>query len=145
MAGSKQIMGTSILEKSSLISSTKLIKTFHNSNKRNCPVSSKNNFRGRRLLSVTPVAAISEDYYLIKKSQPSDLGYNNKPDNDSGDAKIKVRAVITVRNKIKEDLKEALAKHFDNFSDKIGRNVVLQLVSTDIDPSKHYFNSILFL
>ncbi|XP_021865220.1 linoleate 13S-lipoxygenase 3-1, chloroplastic [Spinacia oleracea] len=134
MAGSKQIMGTSILEKSSLISSTKLIKTFHNSNKRNCPVSSKNNFRGRRLLSVTPVAAISEDYYLIKKSQPSDLGYNNKPDNDSGDAKIKVRAVITVRNKIKEDLKEALAKHFDNFSDKIGRNVVLQLVSTDIDP-----------
>ncbi|XP_021716538.1 linoleate 13S-lipoxygenase 3-1, chloroplastic-like isoform X1 [Chenopodium quinoa] len=128
MAGTKEILCSSIIEKSPYISSTKLTQKLNN-NKR-CSVSGKN-FRGRRL-SVTPVAAISEDYYLIKKSKPSDLGFNNR--DDSGDAKIKVRAVITVRNKIKEDLKEALVKHFDNFSDMIGRNVVLQIVSTDIDP-----------
>uniref|UniRef100_A0A803LDG3 Lipoxygenase n=1 Tax=Chenopodium quinoa TaxID=63459 RepID=A0A803LDG3_CHEQI len=121
MAGTKEILCSSIIEKSPYISSTKLTQKLNN-NKR-CSVSGKN-FRGRRL-SVTPVAAISEDYYLIKKSKPSDLGFNNR--DDSGDAKIKVRAVITVRNKIKEDLKEALVKHFDNFSDMIGRNVVLQI------------------
>ncbi|XP_021720450.1 linoleate 13S-lipoxygenase 3-1, chloroplastic-like [Chenopodium quinoa] len=128
MAGTKEILCSSIIEKSPFISSTKLTQKINN-NKR-CSVSGKK-FRGRRL-SVTPVAAISEDYYLIKKSKPSDLGFNDS--NDSGDAKIKVRAVVTVRNKIKEDLKEALVKHFDNISDKIGRNVVLQIVSTDIDP-----------
>ncbi|WVZ25533.1 hypothetical protein V8G54_004077 [Vigna mungo] len=48
--------------------------------------------------------------------------------------KFKVRAVITVRNKIKEDLKETIVKHIDALADKIGRNVVLELVSTEIDP-----------
>ncbi|KAL2933123.1 Linoleate 13S-lipoxygenase 3-1 chloroplastic [Bienertia sinuspersici] len=130
MAGVKEIMVTSIIEKSPFISSMRLIQPFHH--KRRCPVSMKP-FRGKRL-SATPVAAISEDYYLIQKQpEPSDLNYNNNH-GDSGDAKVRVRAVVTVKNKIKEDLKETLAKQFDNLSDQIGRNVVLQLVSTDIDP-----------
>lgn len=47
--------------------------------------------------------------------------------------KIKVRAVVSVRNKKKVDLKESLMKKIDALGDKIGRNVVLQLVSTNID------------
>ena len=73
-----------------------------------------------------PVAAISED--LFKAAVP--LLPVDKP------VKFRVRAVITVRNKIKEELRETIVKHLDAFTDKIGRNVALQLVSTQIDPSK---------
>lgn len=69
----------------------------------------------------TPVAAISEN--LVKPIV-------EKP------VKFKVRAVVTVRKKHKEDLRETIVKHLDALSDKIGRNVVLELVSIDIDPSK---------
>ncbi|XP_047317023.1 linoleate 13S-lipoxygenase 3-1, chloroplastic-like isoform X2 [Impatiens glandulifera] len=48
--------------------------------------------------------------------------------------KFKVRAVATVRNKHKEDIKETIAKHIDSFADQIGRNVLFQLFSTEIDP-----------
>ncbi|KAG5118939.1 hypothetical protein JHK82_033359 [Glycine max] len=48
---------------------------------------------------------------------------------------FKVRAVVTVRNKIKEDSKETMLKHLDAINDSIGtRNVVLELISTEIDP-----------
>lgn len=78
-----------------------------------------------------PMAAISEDF-RITTSRRSD-----RFDLDSTDsAKVKVRAVVTVRNKTKEDLKEALVKQLDNLTDMIGRNVVLQIVSTEIDPRK---------
>ncbi|KAH9615474.1 hypothetical protein KSS87_010387 [Heliosperma pusillum] len=132
MLGVKEIMGTSIMQKSSLISSKKLIQISHNIN-RKCPFVN-NPMKGRKLMNKPIIiikSAISEDYYLIKESsEKSNLGY----DDQSGRSKVKVRAVVTVRNKIKEDLKEALVKHLDNFTDKIGRNVVLQLVSTDIHP-----------
>ncbi|RZB60564.1 Aminopeptidase M1 [Glycine soja] len=48
---------------------------------------------------------------------------------------FKVRAVVTVRNKIKEDFKETMLKHLDAINDSIGtRNVVLELISIEIDP-----------
>ncbi|XP_008791914.2 putative lipoxygenase 5 [Phoenix dactylifera] len=47
---------------------------------------------------------------------------------------FKVRAALTVRRKKEEDFKEKIASQLDAFSDKIGRNVVLELVSTEIDP-----------
>ncbi|KAL5172259.1 Aminopeptidase M1 [Glycine soja] len=48
---------------------------------------------------------------------------------------FKVRAVVTVRNKIKEDFKETMLKHLDAINDSIGtRNVVLELINTEIDP-----------
>ncbi|KAK8574935.1 hypothetical protein V6N12_062612 [Hibiscus sabdariffa] len=52
----------------------------------------------------------------------------------------KVRAAVTVRNKNREDFKETLMKHWDAFTDKIGRNVVLELISTEEDPTErvHY-------
>ncbi|KAJ6823215.1 putative lipoxygenase 6 [Iris pallida] len=48
--------------------------------------------------------------------------------------KFKVRAAVTVRRKSKEDLKGALANQWDAISDKVGRSVVLELVSNEISP-----------
>ncbi|KAL5579580.1 hypothetical protein UlMin_012022 [Ulmus minor] len=117
-------MGCSIIERTSFASSSKVFLN-HNFHKRQgqfcvrpvlVPLE-------RRVVRGT-VAAISED--LVLKSVPSVPA--EKP------VKFKVRAVVTVRNKNKEDLKESLVKQLDAFTDKIGRNVVLELVSTEIDP-----------
>lgn len=48
--------------------------------------------------------------------------------------KFKVRAAVTVKRKAKEGIKEKIANQLDAFSDKIGRNIVLELVSTEINP-----------
>nr|GEX97966.1 linoleate 13S-lipoxygenase 3-1, chloroplastic-like [Tanacetum cinerariifolium] len=49
---------------------------------------------------------------------------------------FKVRGVFTVRNKVHEDFKETLVRKIDTFTDQlIGRNVVLELFSLDVDPS----------
>uniref|UniRef100_A0A0C9S685 Lipoxygenase n=1 Tax=Wollemia nobilis TaxID=56998 RepID=A0A0C9S685_9CONI len=45
-----------------------------------------------------------------------------------------VRAVVTVRRKRKERLRESFERHWDSLVDGIGRNVVMQLVSENIDP-----------
>ncbi|EPS74242.1 lipoxygenase, partial [Genlisea aurea] len=50
-------------------------------------------------------------------------------------AKTRLRAVVTVRNKMNEMLKEAIVKRLDALGDRIiGRNILLQLVSIHIDP-----------
>nr|CAD1825038.1 unnamed protein product [Ananas comosus var. bracteatus] len=51
-------------------------------------------------------------------------------------AKTKARAALTVRRKSKEDFKDAIADHLDALADMIGRNVVLELISTDVDPKR---------
>ncbi|KAJ4835147.1 hypothetical protein Tsubulata_033455 [Turnera subulata] len=73
-----------------------------------------------------PVAAISED--IIRASDAT------VPVEKEAVAQVKVRAVVTVRNKNKEDLKETMLKHLDAFTDKLGRNVALELISTEVDP-----------
>ncbi|KAJ3673639.1 hypothetical protein LUZ60_005631 [Juncus effusus] len=68
------------------------------------------------------VAAISEELDMVKvKTEETSV-------------KKKVRAALTVRRKHKEDIKDAIANHLEGFSDMIGRNVVLELISTKIDP-----------
>ncbi|KAF2323575.1 hypothetical protein GH714_036188 [Hevea brasiliensis] len=131
MALAKEIMGSSLIDKSSFVSmSSKVLfnHSFHQENQflvkpvlvplQYGKLSVKRAVRG-------PVAAISE--YLIKANSSS----NTVPENA---VKFKVRAVVTVRNKHKEDLKETIAKHWDAFADKIGRNVVLELISSEVDP-----------
>ncbi|KAH6827904.1 PLAT/LH2 domain-containing lipoxygenase family protein [Perilla frutescens var. hirtella] len=120
-------MGSSLMEKSSFLaassSSTTRLVLNRQGNRSFLPL------EGRRVQvvirrgvkSTTPVAAISEDLDLVKVVPEKAV-------------KFKVRAVVTVRNKNKEDFKETLVKHLDAFTDKIGRNVVLELVSTDFDP-----------
>lgn len=78
------------------------------------------------------VAAISEETLRI-----STVGRKQEEEEEKS-VKFKVRAVATVRNKNKEDFKDTLVKHLDAFTDQIGRNVVLELISTQVDPSKSF-------
>ncbi|CAL1376408.1 unnamed protein product [Linum trigynum] len=85
----------------------------------------------KRGLRVRPVvAAISED--LVKKSSSSSsFAADNE---EKSTAKFTVTARLIVRNKHKEDLKETFVKQLDAITDRIGRNVVLELISTELDP-----------
>ena len=139
MALGKEMMGCSLIEKSLFVSSSKL---FLNCTSNNTTFQQKQNrflvnpvlvpleqrrVHLRKVSKLAPVvAAISED--LIKAV----------PDQKEKAVKFKVRAVVTVRNKNKEDFKETLVKHLDAFTEMIGRNVVLQLISTEEDPSKSF-------
>lgn len=82
--------------------------------------------RRRSCRSTKVVAAISEDVVNLVVGKPEPV-------------KFTVRAAVTVRRKSKEDVKEAIANHLDALADKIGRNVVLELISTEINPSKLLF------
>ncbi|RXH67459.1 hypothetical protein DVH24_027606 [Malus domestica] len=118
MALAKQIIGSSLIEKSEFFSSSSKLFLARPS-----LVPSQRRLVHLRRAQRGPVAAISEDLVKIVPVFSAE-----KP------AKLKVRAVVTVRNKIKEDFKEAISKHLDSLTDKIGRNVVLELVSTELDP-----------
>ncbi|KAG2728640.1 hypothetical protein I3760_01G214500 [Carya illinoinensis] len=131
MAMAKEIMGGSLIQRSSFVSSSKVFLNPSFQKKQNhffvnplvVPLEKTRLVRLRKVVR-GPVAAISED--LVKPvpvAVPADKG-----------DKFKVRAVVTVRNKNKEDLKDKIVKHLDAITDKIGMNVVLQLVSTEIDP-----------
>lgn len=71
------------------------------------------------------MAAISEDVTKM---------VTGKQEKDK--SKVKLRAALTVRRKLKEDLKEVIANQLDALSDKVGRSVVLELISSEINPSK---------
>ncbi|KAD4585025.1 hypothetical protein E3N88_22626 [Mikania micrantha] len=115
MALAKQIMGCSMTEKPPFLSSNMLKPINHNQNQ--LRVNPSWSIRTR----IPPVkAAISEDLANFVKEEKG--------------ATIKVRAVLTVRNKHQEDFKETLVKKIDAFADQIGRNVVLVIHSTDVDP-----------
>ncbi|XP_068658546.1 linoleate 13S-lipoxygenase 3-1, chloroplastic-like [Aristolochia californica] len=122
MAGAKEIMGSSLLEKSSFVPSSSCMLYPHYQRRKLCVSPALGNNRTKvylRKASTTPMVVLSEK--LVKP-------ITEKP------VKFKVGALVTVRKKIKEDIKETLVKHLDALTDKIGRNVLLQLVSSEIDP-----------
>ncbi|KAI4329075.1 hypothetical protein L6164_021377 [Bauhinia variegata] len=130
MALVKEIMGSSLMERCSFVSSSKVLLSHRFHQKQNqflmSPVLTSLDDRKmtRTMKGVKgPVAAVSEDLFKASPSVPAE-----KP------VKFRVTAVVTVKNKIKEDLKGTLVKHLDAFTDGIGRNVVLELISTEIDP-----------
>lgn len=115
-----------IMPKSSLFG-LNLVKLNNNNNNNNnlfCinpAAASSISIDQRRRRPVVVVAAISEDLVkLVRLEKP---------------VTFKVRAVLTVRNKNKEDFTETIFRKLDAFADQIGRNVLLQLYSNDIDPS----------
>ncbi|XP_048428484.1 linoleate 13S-lipoxygenase 3-1, chloroplastic-like [Pyrus x bretschneideri] len=118
MALTKQIMGSSLIEKSEFFSSSSKLFLARPS-----LVPSQRTAVHLRRSQRGPLAAISEDLVKIVPVFSAE-----KP------VKFKVRAVVTVRNKNKEDFKEAISKHWDSLADQIGRNVVLELISTELDP-----------
>lgn len=127
MALAKEIMGISLLKKSPFVTSSANILLFNThfiqrSGNRVCvkPVVCSDKKRFQR---TTPLAAITES--LVKIAP--ELAFQ-----------FKVKAVITVRNNSKEDLKDSLVKRWDSLTDLIRRNVVLQLISTEVDPSKFF-------
>ncbi|KAF5466362.1 hypothetical protein F2P56_016293 [Juglans regia] len=132
MAMAKEIMGGSLIQRSSFVSSSKVFlnPSFQKKKQNQFLVNplvvplEKTRFVRMRKVVRGPVAAISED--LVKRL-PVAVSADKAE-------KFKVRAVVTVRNKNKEDLKDKIVKHLDAITDKIGLNVVLQLVSTEIDP-----------
>lgn len=135
----KEFLGTPLMEKSPFINSFNVILfdqkkgqfSLYPAEVRTTERSSLEIRKAARRSSniISPVAAISEEN-LVKVVPEKAVEF-------------KVRAVVTVRNKHKEDLKESILKQFDALTDKIGRTVVLELVSTEIDQSKPFF--LLFL
>lgn len=51
---------------------------------------------------------------------------------------INVRAVITIRKKMKERLTEKIEDQWESFINGIGRGISIQLISEDIDPGKRF-------
>ena len=130
MAVANETMGSSFLHKTSLVSQSKLFQRGYLEKQfrpfRVVPMEKKRIVMNLRKAVNGPVAAISKD--LVKA-----VPLAEKP------VKFKVRAVVTIRNKNKEDIKETIVKNLDAFTDRIGQNVVLQLISTEIDPSEPFF------
>lgn len=123
MALLKEITGCSMIEKSSFIGHQNRVQFSVNPVRFPLDRTRSRSSRlkkGVRTTSPAVVAAISEDLVKIVRVE--------KP------VTFKVRAVLTVRNKNKEDFSETLLRKVDAFTDQIGRNVVLELYSTDIDP-----------
>lgn len=137
MALAKEILGIPLMEKFAFVNNSFNVVLINQKQGQFalCPAQVKTTERrslqikkaGRTGTSKSVVAAISEQNLI--KVVPE------KP------VEFKVRAVVTVRNKHKEDLKESIVKQLDALTDKIGRNVVLELVSTEVDPSKPFFSS----
>ncbi|KAG6575441.1 Linoleate 13S-lipoxygenase 3-1, chloroplastic [Cucurbita argyrosperma subsp. argyrosperma] len=125
MALANETMGSSFLHKTSLVSQSRLFQRGYLEKQFRpfgvVPMEKKRIVMNLRKAVNGPVAAISED--LVKA-----VPLAEKP------VKFKVRAVVTIRNKNKEDIKETIVKNLDAFTDRIGQNVVLQLISTEIDP-----------
>lgn len=139
MALAKEIMGSRLIfERSSSLASSPFQSRLSIKKKTQRTQFSINPFDLRPMkaaISGGVLAAISED--LVKTLRFNTLGRNQETEEEvEKEVQFKVRAVVTVRNKNKEDFKETLVKHLDAFTDKIGRNVVLELISTQVDPSK---------
>lgn len=135
MALAGEVAGASILGRSSLLPDPKILTL---GMKRSSSLGSstpslflvrRGKFASRSLrITRPPVATISEEVLSLVVGKPT---------------KIQVRAVITVRKKSKEDFRDAIANQLDALSDKIGRNVGLELISTEINKST--LNSLILL
>ncbi|KAL4289986.1 hypothetical protein GQ457_14G007280 [Hibiscus cannabinus] len=130
MALAKEMMGCSLIERSSFVSSPRVflncsgnVACFRQRQNRFLQAKTVPSMHLRKVFKApVVVAAISED--LIKAL----------PNQKEKAVELKVRASVTIRNKNKEDFKETLVKHFDAFTDMFGRNVGLELISNDQDP-----------
>lgn len=127
MAGCIESLGTSFIQKSSplLPSSSSRMLRGEQSLLFSQPalfLLRRRSFDGLKRVARAPVAAaVTEKVVKVEAEKP---------------VRFKVRAALTVRKKKEEDLKEKISSQIDAFSDKIGRNVVLELVSTENDPCK---------
>ncbi|MED6204734.1 hypothetical protein PIB30_011707 [Stylosanthes scabra] len=139
MAFTKEIMGSSLIHRSpqwllssSSNSSNSKPPLFHFLQMRNENTTSNVRLITKASAAAFPFAPVTQD--LLNKA-PSTSTTPSLRANKEKPVQFKVRAVVTVRNKIKEDFQETVVKHFDAIADSmIGRCIFLELISTDIDP-----------
>lgn len=55
-----------------------------------------------------------------------------------GEEGIDVRAVITIRKKMKEKLTDKIEDQWESFITGIGQGILIQLISEDIDPGTYF-------
>ncbi|XP_071926383.1 lipoxygenase 6, chloroplastic isoform X2 [Coffea arabica] len=72
----------------------------------------------------------SEGAKLVEKSQ----GSNGSLASSSVSGGMEVRAAVTIRRKMKENITDKLEDQWESFMNGIGRGILLQLISEDIDP-----------
>ncbi|CAL5016738.1 unnamed protein product [Urochloa decumbens] len=98
--------------------------------------------RSRRapLRSAAPVGALAER--VVVTPAPAERAGAAPPEEDEEEPSrqhprsFPARAVVTVRRRRKEDAKRRVAEQLDAYADRLGRSVLLELVSTEIDPRK---------
>ncbi|CAN6248813.1 unnamed protein product [Urochloa humidicola] len=95
--------------------------------------------RSRRALrSAPPVGALAER--VVVTPAPAERAGAAPPEEEEEPARhprsVAARAVVTVRRRRKEDAKRRVAEQLDAYADRLGRSVLLELVSTEIDPRK---------
>ncbi|XP_022776281.1 lipoxygenase 6, chloroplastic isoform X2 [Durio zibethinus] len=80
-------------------------------------------------------AVISDDKTVepSKKSSAEEKGVNGSLVSGSSSVK-EVRAVVTIRKKIKEKITEKIENQWELFMNGIGRGILIQLISEEIDP-----------
>ena len=91
--------------------------------------------RGRGpLRSAAPVGALAER--VVVTPAPAERSGAAPPEEPPHPQSVAARAVVTVRRRRKEDAKRRVAEQLDAYADRVGRSVLLELVSTETDPSK---------
>lgn len=84
----------------------------------------------RTVRSKAPVGALAERVVLT----PAPAERVARP--EAHPQSVAARAVVTVRRKRKVEVKEQVAEQMDAYADRVGRSVLLELISTETDPSK---------
>ncbi|KAH7656181.1 Lipoxygenase plant protein [Dioscorea alata] len=129
MTTTKELLSSSFLQRSFAIPSTSSVLLNRSDHNKLCfspsfaPLTQRSSsFKVKKLVRHPVKAVISE------KMVVSPVAAVEPP------VKFKVRASVTVKRKMKKDLKESIFNHFDAFTDKIGRNIALELVSNELEP-----------
>jgi lipoxygenase len=91
--------------------------------------------RRSSLRSTAPVGALAERV-VVTPAPPERAGAGPPEPHPQS---VAARAVVTVRRRRKEDAKRRVAEQLDAYADRVGRSVLLELISTETDPSKKQF------
>lgn len=96
--------------------------------------------RKRRGLNIRAVISSGDSKSGVEIAESSDIAAESVSDSNryvsssTRNGKMDVRAVIKIRRKMKERLTEKIEDQWENFINVIGRGIMVQLISQDIDP-----------
>ncbi|KAL2253735.1 UNVERIFIED_CONTAM: Lipoxygenase 6, chloroplastic [Sesamum indicum] len=91
-------------------------------------------FRPSRRAAVIRAVISSGDSKTGVETAEKGMESNGWLVSSSGSGSIRVRAVIRIRKKMKERLSEKIEDQWESFINGIGRGILIQLISEDIDP-----------